>query len=509
MLTLSGSTLPPKSRRSSGVADLQGHFKDATVAALAIFIVTKKYKWVVGPSVRKRKKFTEAGSVTCGLHSEAIDIWDAGNIPDGSPAPGEDQENTANIHPLALTHSFLSRSSIPSFDLESSEYRRQNYYLDHYFNHIANYISIAEGADNPLGEQLRQHFTRSNALTNIVVAIAAMHMANRNSDKCAESSAWHYRTQALRMLQKDIQWQSNSIEVLTSVLLLGATESWFDTKNSCSMHLDAARQLILHNISSGLYIPPFFAHWLCWIETLASFVSDDEGLVFSSPLTYTSLTAYATPMRGNDSNAVIDPFLGTWTTLMPLVGRVGGIVRRLRRNKDQLLESDDFSNLIHTAETDLLEWEHPQPQPSLGAAKLRHFYSIAEAYRLSALLTLYNYSRDLLYKRVGLIDEVVTASEFLSQLAYSAIVLLRQIPVDSRLWNVCAIPILSAGQLIPESPDRDFLRSVMNTLAHKTQQAAVAEVGKLLEDVWRRRDAGNEVWWMDLLEETGHPMLVN
>lgn len=43
-------------------------------------------------------------------------------------------------------------------------------------------------------------------------------------------------------------------------------------------------------------------------------------------------------------------------------------------------------------------------------------------------------------------------------------------------------------------------------LTQKIQLHAVDSVRKLLEEVWSQRDAGMEVWWMDVLDRTGSPL---
>ncbi|RDW56399.1 hypothetical protein BP5796_13221 [Coleophoma crateriformis] len=426
--------------------------------------------------------------------------------------PNRVQSKTVGVPSLLITTPVTPiPASLSTSDQELSEDCRQKYFLDYYFGSIASVISIKEGPNNQFGESLKQYMSRSHALRFTIVAMAAMLVADSKVDSSAVGYAWHYRTIALGMLQKDILQQSYSIEILATVLFLGTTEFWFDAKSSGSVHLNAAKQLLLHNINSGVQVPLFLANFLCWFETMSSFVSDDEGLVFSSPATYVSLNAGGNTARG-DYDTIFDPLVGNWGTLMPLVGRVGTIVRKLRKGTE-LAELDE---LIDTAEIDLLEWEHSdpplnthdRPTPS-DTSCAQEFYSIAETYRLSALLALYNYSPRLLIKRATLVTDVKTAAEFLSQLACSTIALLRQIPIDSRLWFVCSIPILSAGQLMTKSCDREFLRSVLSMLMKKTRLTAAEKVGQLLEDVWERRDAGSEIWWMDILDETGNPMLIN
>lgn len=263
--------------------------------------------------------------------------------------------------------------------------------------------------------------------------------------------------------------------------------------------------------------------------------------MYSSPVIYEVLSTADTNTKSHNINrsSSFDPLVGSWGTLMPHVGRVGSIVRRLRKGSYTV----ELEDLFEGVEKDLLEWEpphgtkipgcslecdslkpvsfspnadrcqlHGESRPAFSSTQNHYtneFYSLAEAYRFSALLILYNYSPYLRVKRFALIPEEDSASDFLSQLACSTIALLQRIPLRSALWHACSIPILTAGQLITKSSDREFIRSVLRMLTQKIRLHAVDSVSKLLEEVWSQRDAGMEVWWMDVLDRTGSPLLVN
>jgi hypothetical protein len=385
------------------------------------------------------------------------------------------------------------------FDSEHSETCRQKHFTDHFFTRTADLICLLEGPQNPFGESLRPLMQRSDALNYLVVAIAALHMANSYDNPGeigVEAYAWHYRSLSLEILRKELQSRPESIEVLMIVLLLGSTESWFNEKNSASVHLDAAGKLILQKLNTDQGVPAFMAHWLCFMETLFSFVSDREGLVLFSPILHTFLHL-------QDATVELDPIVGSWGTLIPLVGRVGTIARRLRREKGFRNHcAGELDDLIDAAETDLLEWQHP------GDYAATENYNIAEAYRLSALLTLYKYSPPHLQRRASLIAETNTPA-FLSKLAQWTIEHLRQIPDDSKLWRMCSIPVLSAGQLITNPVDRDFLRCRQAALTREMQHASVTKIASLLHDVWKQRDAGSDIWWIDVLDASGSQILVN
>ncbi|KAH6989009.1 fungal-specific transcription factor domain-containing protein [Ilyonectria sp. MPI-CAGE-AT-0026] len=455
--------------------------------------------------------------------------------------PIASDQGTHKSSDVAFIHKSTIAMPLSSFNMTLSQECREKYFLDHYFNHTANIISMMTGRTNPFGEKLKPHMSHNIALNSIVVATSALHMAQSNIDQDGMAYAWHYRAMAISKLEKDLAKQSDSLAVLTAILFMGMTECWFDPRSSGTEHLHSAKRLLLRRLDSNKKIPPFLAYCLCWLETLASFVSDNEGLVYSSPAIYEVLSAsdIHTERRNMNSSSSFDPLVGSWGTLMPHVGRVGSIIRRLRKGPYTV----ELEDLFEGVEKDLLEWEPPQgtkiPGCSLECDSLKpvsfspnadrcqlhgesrpafsstqnhytnEFYSLAEAYRFSALLILYNYSPYLRVKRFALIPEQDSASDFLSELAYSTIALLQRIPLGSALWHACSIPLLTAGQLMTKSSDREFIRSVMRMLTQKIRLHAVDSVSKLLEEVWSQRDAGMEVWWMDVLDRTGSPLLVN
>ncbi|KAH9900106.1 fungal-specific transcription factor domain-containing protein [Xylariomycetidae sp. FL2044] len=462
-----------------------------------------KYKWVVGPSVRKLWVPEESTPP----HKNLVANINVNGNKKGTNTGWDD-----DAHVSTADKSPAPTFTISTFGLELYEQRRQQCFLDHYFDRTAKLMTITEDVVNPFGDYLKPFVHGSQALHFTLLAIAALHVSNCNTDQDVEAHAWRYRAMALSSLQKDLKQHSGSLETLVAVLFLGMTESWFNAENSGSVHLVAAKHLLLHRAQAGSSLPLFLVHWLYWGETLASFVSDNDGVLFASRDTYARLAAGSDSSHGTSTS--LDPLVGTWGTLIPLVGRVGVIVRRRMRYKSS---EEELRELINDTEVDLLQWQHPGPHlpdppgplPSPTTVKTQELDSMAEAYRLSALLTLYHYCPTLLQKRATLIPEAITASEFLLKFASSVVILLRQIPRDSRLWRVCALPILSAGQLVKDSSDREFLRSIMIMLDTEVQMSSVNQVSKLLEDVWDRRDSGCDVFWMDLLEEAGNPILVN
>lgn len=268
-----------------------------------------------------------------------------------------------------------------------------------------------------------------------------------------------------------------------------------------------------HIIKSGTKVPVFLTNFLYWFGTLMSFVSDNEDNMLSSSTTYALLTTGAPYSAQDGHDTEIDPLVGNWGSLMPLVAAVGTIARQLRKGINKM----DLEEMIDRVEVGLLEWgrlnqscfDEPSQHDNTSEHSRTDFYNIAEAYRLSSLLALYNFCPHVLQKRATLLNDGEAASKVLRRLARSTIARLQQIPIQSRLWRVCSLPILSAGQFVTEPLERDFLRSMTDILTHEIQLSSIHCVRKLLEDVWQRRDDGFDIWWMDILDESGTPILIN
>lgn len=145
--------------------------------------------------------------------------------------------------------------------------------------------------------------------------------------------------------------------VSSVVLTILGLQCWFDSRSSSTEHLHSAKLLLLRRLDSNKKIPPFLAYCLCWLETLASFVSDNEGLVYSSPAIYEVLSATDIHMESHNINrsSSFDPLVGSWGTLMPHVGRVGSIIRKLRKGPYTV----ELEDLFEDVERNLLEWEPP------------------------------------------------------------------------------------------------------------------------------------------------------
>lgn len=244
------------------------------------------------------------------------------------------------------------------------------------------------------------------------------------------------------------------------------------------------------------------------MEVQASFVYDDQKYDFPA------YPASQESWPGISSRAP-DPFLGTWESLLPQVGRAGNIIRQaMGQGLTQNLES--AAREIWTA---LLIMEVPESQAALDQEAMTqcsqatlptplHSLHMGEAHRLSTMIMLLHYFPQLEISNCRKLI-FTGGGESTDALAKQGMVYLRSIPLSSSLWHVAAFPILSAGQFISEPHDREFLRGVMDMLNRKVLLPPVQIAIKLLNVCWTRLDQGNVTTWVKLMEEWGFRALMN
>lgn len=277
---------------------------------------------------------------------------------------------------------------------------------------------------------------------------------------------------------------------------------------------------------------------------LTSLVSNYEGLT--------------DPLASNTSKEIVscdeddmytDALLGTWAELIPLIARLAWTIRRQKRQEARDHGVADTTSAILSIETKLLErgnlhlqattsppnhqrsdWAPSSPcsedfllssspitlslddatSPAMSDTP-EHYEQVSEAYRLSALLHLYQSCPGILIQRLAVVNYIDRTSchEFLQRLACSILELMRDIPSSHRLFNVASFPLMMAGQHCTSVQDRTWVLSIFEELRVRNGIAAVTKLAETLEIVWKRRDAGQEQTWIDVFEEQDCHMLIN
>ncbi|KAK6379068.1 hypothetical protein LTS17_006772 [Exophiala oligosperma] len=143
---------------------------------------------------------------------------------------------------------------------------------------------------------------------------------------------------------------------------------------------------------------------------------------------------------------------------------------------------------------------------------LVHYCQImGSAYRFAALLELYHTYPSVLARRLPLLSgpSSPTSDAYFAALSSHIISLLSAIPPESRLFNVCSYPLMTAGQFCSGEQERKWVQGVVDQLRHKNGIAAVMVLGETLEEIWERRDRGEDLVWTTVFVEKGCEMLIN
>lgn len=200
-------------------------------------------------------------------------------------------------------------------------------------------------------------------------------------------------------------------------------------------------------------------------------------------------------------------------------------------------------------EEELLSFEPPSATNLVDAGDentpVHQYILLAEAYRCAALLEIYRIFPSILFQRVPIATDTFAGSsinpslqnimpipstqppsEFLVSLAIHTLSLLEQIPSSSGTRCLQPIIFLTAGSelLFNTSTTNPLSGSIFNSLTKREVEIAekrrfvttrlqefqlslpakpIVRVAAIVEETWKRADAGMECSWMDVMEEMG------
>ena len=241
----------------------------------------------------------------------------------------------------------------------------------------------------------------------------------------------------------------------------------------------------------------------------------------------------------------------SWTGIAPTIQILFAEVGRLIR-KERMLDTSSSSdicrrqeNLLNAAilEEDLLGAEYPSVDElaELGDERTsKHdFVVIAEAYRCAGLLELYRVFPSILRKRLGTEEpswsenvdfefpkprfetpyEDTDTKLWLNSLSMHILDMINSIPSSS--GTICIQPILlvtAASELrFVSSVDyfdvhandakvcqsRGFVIKRLQDYAMRLPAKPLRRMIELIKEVWCRQDNGNNVFWIDVMDESG------
>ena len=486
------------------------------------------------------------------------------NTPGGFEVGDVGVSEEQSLHPA---NSRLSRSlllnyyRIPNASPPPSLNETHTMLVEHYFRDVCTLYSSFDSSLNPFRASIGRIWDSSPSIYYAIQSMAAAQLANTFPQMSV--TGLEMQRKAYECLNEELQLvntgQARSERVLLTILLLGLSTSWHDSSDLGLSHLTAARSLILPKLIEANPADDkeiqrqnqFFEESLIYWEMLIGFVSH-ESMIFSPNFssqhkssfhTSPTVSASTTP----DGKLVPHPWTGIAPEVQMLFAEVGRLVRHERTSQiSGFLDPLDSAGMLSCAsalEEELLAAEFPPDDdlvdPGDANTSKHDFVVLAEAYRCAGLLELYRISPTLLRKRLGTDDptcddgpsfgfpspcyetahEAADVAVWIDSLALHILDLLASLPASS--GTCCLQPILlvtAASELrFVSSVDyfdiyandtkvmhaRRFVDRRLNEFALRLPAKPLWRMLELIREVWRRLDAGEDAFWMDVMMRNG------
>ncbi|VUC35329.1 unnamed protein product [Clonostachys rosea] len=183
----------------------------------------------------------------------------------------------------------------------------------------------------------------------------------------------------------------------------------------------------------------------------------------------------------NSSELPIDPLMGCAGTLFPLIGRVGDLVRRVRRAR-QAVNSPATVSYAAELKGSIEAWVPPidlevpfgQESPNLSTSDL---VQTANVFKWSTIL--------LLYQAVPELPRKLSFPE----MAQKILVLVATVSLQSRALIFHVLPLMIAGCEVIDAEDKAWVRSRWKSMSNEMTSGIVERCLELTLEVWRRRES--------------------
>ncbi len=475
-----------------------------------------------------------------------------------SPTVRTPQETSRKTGPR-LSRSLLLdfyRLPSPSPD-QSSPDDLESLLIQHYFKDVCAVFSSFDSAFNPFRTTIGRIYQDSPSIKYAIQSMAAAHLANTFPNMARVGVEFQQRARDALDAELPLAQcgQANITKTFLSIMLLGLTTSWHNSGALGLEYLSTARSLILPKLlcrsdeaetqKEAQFFEESLIHW----EMLMGFVTEDARS-FSSPLDVRSrrvANKTAPTACRPDGKIVPHPWTGIAPMVQFLFAEVGRLVRRERSlNKDSARDykrrEENLLNAV-SLEEDLLAVEYPSLDQVADTGDERtpkeHFTILAETYRCAGLLELYRTFPSILRTRLGTDDFAgIVNSTFQSP------TLRFDTPyedTDTKLWlNSLAMHILRSMESLPSSSGtfcvqplllvvaaselkyvssvdffdvnannskirvaREFVSRRLQEYSLRLPNKPVRQMMQLIKETWRQSDSGQDVFWIDIMNEKG------
>ncbi|GAB7348644.1 hypothetical protein MBLNU459_g7014t1 [Dothideomycetes sp. NU459] len=439
--------------------------------------------------------------------------------------------------------------------------------VEHYFRDVCVVFSAFDSAMNPFRTVIARLWDNSSSIFYAIQSMAAAHLANYVPNMKVKGLTMQRKAYECLQNELQLASINRTMDdkLLLTVLLLGLTACWHDSSDLGSAHLAAARALIhprllrddtLQNAESTRN-DQFFAEALIYWEMCMAFVSQEA---------FAPGTERRLPSGSSSDDQITDRkvFPHPWTGIAPrvqmLFAEVGRLVRHQCNTKMMLLSIPILEDGAATVsamelEQELLSIRLPRTDDLIDVQDERtskaDFISIAEATRCAALLEIYRVFPTILSSRLATAEGVSAAApsatstffnfaqplhpsapddshshshtSWLTSLANHILDLLASVPSSSGTRPLQLILLATAASELRlsgpsvSSPGlcestsydvdvaraRGFAMARLHELAARLPSKPVLRIIELVREVWRRNDAGDDVFWMDVMTANG------
>lgn len=396
------------------------------------------------------------------------EFWFSCPSPSPSNASAHSSSSQSSYESVASGYDIPSR---PYFGIDSAEML-----LLHFDKNTCGIMSVKDGpTENPWRTLIWPLAKGSPALYYAIASMTAFHMS-RDQPELRLKGIEHMHSSVNHLREAFEYGTIGNDAALATTLVLAFSEAFDQHTSSGTQHLRGAKgfvnQALVKYQTSGsspegkkMFI--FLYNVWVYLDVLARLTSDgdDDNETIHAPVSHGPLE------RTNQ----IDPLLGCAATLFPLIGRVAGLVQRVRK-----VEKNSTSIIEQAREikTQLEGWEAREDhyvKPEDPLLDVAHCINTAEAYRWATLLYLHQAVPEL-------------PSPTAHELAKKVMGFLATIPKSSGSCIVHIYPLLAAGCEAVGKKERDWVDNRWQDMCARMWIGNVEKAWEVVREVWDRRD---------------------
>jgi Fungal specific transcription factor domain len=394
-------------------------------------------------------------------------------------------------------------SPVTSPLLETNPAFRHLYY--HFIRNTCRVLVPYDDQHNPFRTILSQMALHPSAqhLLAALLASSAAHRAGMKGEsppKYLISNLLQTTLEGLRKALADPSEASQDTTLATAIALSSYNIISSDVSH-WRMHLDGAREIILHRRRTGTRpfressIRTFLSKWFAYLDVIAG----ASGLTLKEH-NYDSAVALIedvteNPRKESWEPSKFDTFTGFTSRLLPLLLRIGKLAHQKRFSAQMNIDLNEDMEFLHhvgALELDLnaadLDIIILPSDTAMDATLEKQLRACNEAFHSAARLHIQRRLRNMTAEQVApTVEQVFRAIE--------------QVPVGSGPEISLLYPLFSAG-VEARGPLRDYAQFRMTEM-EKIGIGNVQRAKNLMMETWEQTDLNGDIRWEDVMEGMG------